>query len=123
MSIVAPRAAVKAIIGVMEERITRKLVDALKPAHMVISNESYKHNVPKGSESHFHVLIVSQEFDKLPLIKRHRSVNSILSEELQNGIHALSILAKTPQEWESLEAKQAIPVGTGTPNCMGGSKE
>jgi len=106
----------------MEERMTKKLIEALKPIHMKITNESYKHSVPKGSESHFHVLVVSQEFDKLPLIKRHRSVNSILGDELANGIHALSILAKTPQEWEVLCNNEEVPSSTGTPNCMGGSK-
>jgi stress-induced morphogen len=114
--------AVRAVVGAMEEKISRKLVEALKPVHMVITNESYKHNVPKGSESHFHVLVVSNEFDKLPLIKRHRSVNTILGDELKSGIHALSILAKTPQEWEVLSANQETPATTGTPNCMGGSK-
>ena len=31
--------------------------------HLNILNESYKHNVPKGSESHFNVLIVSDAFE------------------------------------------------------------
>ena len=104
----------------MEDQITRKVTAALKPVHLVITNESYKHNVPKGSESHFHVLVVSDSFNSTPLIKRHRVVNNLLADELKNGIHALSILAKTPSEWDALCAANTTPTGTGTPNCAGG---
>jgi BolA protein len=43
-------------------------------------------------------------------------VNTILLEEFKNGLHALSINAKTPQQWE------ADSTVTATPNCQGGSK-
>jgi BolA protein len=49
-----------------------------------------------AKETHFHVTVVSEEFKgKLP-IQRHRLVNDILKEELQSGVHALQISAKTP---------------------------
>ncbi len=32
------------------------------------------HNVPKGSETHFKVLVVSQQFSDKKLIDRHRFV-------------------------------------------------
>lgn len=41
----------------------------LAPIHLEVVNESYMHNVPKGSETHFKVLVVSNQFDGLPLIK------------------------------------------------------
>ena len=81
-----------------------------------VINESYKHSVPKGSESHFQVVIVSHQFEGMPLIQRHRLVNSLLQEELQHDIHALSIQAKTPTQWE--KNSMVSP----TPNCLGGSK-
>ena len=31
--------------------------------HLDVVNESHKHNVPKGSESHFNVLIVTDTFE------------------------------------------------------------
>ena len=79
-------------------------------------NESYKHSVPTGSESHFKVVIVSDQFEGLPLIQRHRLVNSVLEDELKNDIHALSIQAKTPVQWEKNATVHQ------TPNCLGGSK-
>lgn len=56
-------------MGVVEDRVREKLTARFKPSHLEILNESYKHNVPKGSESHFKVVIVSSEFDAMPLIK------------------------------------------------------
>lgn len=87
----------------------------LAPIHLEVVNESYMHNVPKGSETHFKVLVVSGQFDGLPLIKRHRLVNEIVKEKLAgNFVHALSIEAKTPAQWD--EAYKLEP----SPNCRGG---
>ena len=105
-------------IGIIEGNITTKLVDELVPTHIVGTNESYKHNVPKDSETHFHVLIVSDSFlDCKGLIHRHRLVNKILAYELANGVHALSITAKTTQEYTKMMGNNA-EAGTGTPNCI-----
>ncbi|XP_045765833.1 DNA-binding transcriptional regulator BolA [Maniola jurtina] len=89
--------------------------NALQAKHMEVINESYMHNVPKGAETHFKVVVVSDQFDGLPLIKRHRMVNDILKDELQNGVHALSIVAKTPQQWETSDK-----IVESSPNCRGG---
>lgn len=48
--------------------------------------------------------------------QRHRTVNAILKDELEGGVHALSIQAKTPTQWE----KSAYAVAA-SPNCMGGA--
>ena len=46
--------------------------------------------------------IVSTAFEKMPLIKRHRLVNEVFAEELKDGsIHAMSIKAYTPAQYES----------------------
>lgn len=78
------------------EASTQKLTDKLEPSNLEIINESYIHNVPKRSETHFKVVVVSEEFGGLPLIKRHRLINEVLKHELENGVHALSVMAKTP---------------------------
>lgn len=77
-------------------------LQALEPVHLSIQNESYMHNVPKESETHFKVLIVTSKFEGEKLIKRHRTVNQLVKEKLQELFpHALSIEAKTPTEWDS----------------------
>ena len=72
---------------------------------------------PKGSESHFKVVIVSAQFEGQALLSRHRAVNALLSEELEGPVHALSIKAKTPKQWD-----QTGGLVDASPQCLGGSK-
>lgn len=53
----------------VEEAIRAKLSQKLAATHLEVLNESYMHNVPKGSETHFKVVIVSEKFNNTPLIK------------------------------------------------------
>ena len=100
----------------MQSTIEEKLRNNFQPTHLEVVNESFKHNVPKGSESHFKVVVVSDLFENVSLLQRHRMVNKLLSEELSASIHALSIQAVTPAQWSSATAIHT------TPNCMGGDK-
>ncbi|XP_078482680.1 MMS19 nucleotide excision repair protein homolog isoform X2 [Ciona intestinalis] len=97
--------------------ILEKLKSFYKPTYLEVVNESYKHSVPKGSESHFKVVVVSDIFDGQSHIQRHRGVNNLLKEELSGKIHALSIQAKTPSQWKASD--QFVD---STPPCLGGSK-
>lgn len=100
----------------VESSIRKKLTEAFSPAVLEVRNESNMHSVPKGSETHFKVLVVTDKFESLPLLKRHRLVNEALEEELQSGVHALSIVAKTPAQWEESEGKLSK-----SPPCQGGA--
>jgi len=105
----------------IQDTITRKLNDAFSPEHLEVINESYMHNVPEGSESHFKVVIVSDAFKDKMLIARHRMVNKILEEELNqddsgNSIHALALHTMTMEEWFK---KGNAP---DSPECLGGGK-
>jgi BolA family transcriptional regulator, general stress-responsive regulator len=100
----------------IEEDIITKLQHALQPQHLEVINESHMHNVPPGSESHFKVVAVSEEFEAKILIARHRLINSALKEELAGPIHALSLHTMTPSEWSE---KGPTP---DSPPCMGGGK-
>ncbi|XP_050461736.1 bolA-like protein DDB_G0274169 isoform X2 [Cataglyphis hispanica] len=99
----------------IENSIKKKLETTLRPLYCNVINESYMHNVPKDSETHFKVVIVSEKFNKQPLIERHRIINNLLQEELQGGVHALSIVAKTPEQWEA--SNKTVTV---SPACRGG---
>ncbi len=105
----------------IQETITQKLTDAFAPEHLEVVNESHMHNVPEGSESHFKVLIVCDEFKDKMLIARHRLVNKILDMELkqdksEGGIHALALHTMTMEEWF---IKGKAPE---SPECLGGGK-
>jgi len=98
--------------------IEEKLLSAFSPLHLEVINESNNHNVPPGSESHFKVTIVAKSFEGERLIKRHRAVNSVLSIELAEKIHALALHTYTEKEWHDYYATNT-PL---SPKCLGGSK-
>ena len=96
--------------------IESKLNDTLGAEFLEVQNESHMHNVAPGSESHFKVTIVSSQFEGLMLIKRHRLVNKVLEQELQQ-IHALALHTMTASEWAERGGKV-----TASPACKGGGK-
>lgn len=99
----------------VETAIAVCLKENLNPTHLEVVNESYMHNVPKGAETHFKVLVVSDQFEGQTLIKRHRLINNLVKERLQDQFpHALSIEAKTPAQWS--EDYKLDP----SPSCRGG---
>lgn len=52
-----------------------------------------------GGEGKFVAEVVSEAFEGLPLIKRHKLVYAAVNKEIASGdLHALSIIAKTPAE-------------------------
>ena len=102
-------------MAVIENQIQTKLNSAFQPAFLDVENESHKHNVPPGSESHFRVTVVSVKFEGMSLVKRHQRINEVLSEEIEGPVHALSIRAKTPEQWEN-----AAGLIQPTPQCGGG---
>ena len=99
---------------VMQTAIEGKL-GALAPQFFRVENESHRHNVPPGSESHFKVTVVSRRFNGKTLLARHRMVNEILSRELSGGVHALALHTLTPEEWAD------NPSVANSPPCLGGS--
>lgn len=94
-----------------------KLVEHLSPVALQVVNESRMHAVPKDSETHFKVIVVSQAFEGQPLVKRHRMVNAILADELRGGVHALAIHAYTPDQWTAHGGDTPK-----SPPCLGGGK-
>lgn len=99
--------------------IFEKLSQNFHPIHLDVVNESHRHNVPANSETHFKVLVVSEQFDSKSLVQRHRLVNETLAKELEGPVHALSIVAKTPTQWETMVANGTAEIPP-SPNCRGG---
>lgn len=83
----------------LENIIKQKVETALAPLHLDIENESHNHSGNREN-SHFRLVIVSNEFEGKRLIGRHRMVNTLMAEELANEIHALALHTFTPQEWD-----------------------
>ena len=98
----------------MREQIEAQLTAAFSPAYIDVMDESHRHSVPRGAESHFNVVLVSDRFAGERLIGRHRQVYSVLSEALAGSVHALALHTYTLQEWDDLQNKQHP-----SPSCMG----
>jgi BolA protein len=79
-----------------------KLMIALNPTRLDLVNESHLHaghsSSPGTGESHFRLLIVSDEFTGKSRVARHRIVNDVVRDELRDGVHALAIKAVAPGE-------------------------
>jgi BolA protein len=85
-------------------QIRRRLTQSLQPDTLEIIDESAKHAGHAGAASgggHFIVHIVAATFQDKTLIQRHRLVYDALGDMMQRDIHALSIQAATPGEFQS----------------------
>lgn len=84
----------------IQANIEQKVRTALKPRHMALLNESHMHAGP-ATESHFKLVVVSDDFKGLSKVSRHKLVYRMLSAELAGPVHALALHLFTPTEWES----------------------
>ena len=98
----------------VENTLNTKLQNEFTPVLLEIENESHKHS-GNSTTSHFRVVIVSQAFEGLRLIGRHRKINTLLANELANEIHALALHTFTPAGW----AKKGESAAK-SPACAGG---
>jgi BolA protein len=83
------------------QMIRKRLTAALAPLKIDIEDDSARHAGHEGARAgggHFNVYIVSDKFDGMSLIERHRAVYAAMGDAMQSEIHALSINARTPSE-------------------------
>ncbi len=96
--------------------IEQRLTQALALQHLVIENESHMHSGP-ATESHFKLVVVAEDFAGKRPVARHQLIYGILSELMNNPIHALALHLYTADEWQTQNG--AVPL---SPTCKGGSK-
>ena len=99
----------------IKDEINAALQVAFAPQTLLVENESFRHNVPEGSETHFKVTLVSEAFSGQRSVKRHQSVYAVLKEWLAGPVHALALHTYTPDEWDHVAA---VPT---SPDCRGGT--
>ncbi len=98
----------------VEKSILQKLTDHFAVHQLSVDNESHMHNVPPGSESHFKVVLVCDDFVGKNKVKQHQAVYHVLAEELAGPIHALALHTYTLKQWQ---LTQQAP---DSPDCLGG---
>ncbi|KAJ1980817.1 BolA domain UV induced protein Uvi31 [Dimargaris xerosporica] len=92
------------IVGPLETRMRRKIEAQFAPTQLDVVNESHlhaHHEAMRGVESketHFRLTIVSSAFQGLKPLQRHRAVYEVLRDELNDGVHALSLKTRIPEE-------------------------
>ncbi len=74
------------------------LLDAFSPEALQVRDDSHLHAGHAGAREggHFHVHIVSDHFNQMSRLKRHRLVYDALRPLMARGIHALAIDARAP---------------------------
>lgn len=94
----------------LEQQLTQRL-QHLSPHYLEVVNESAGHGgYFPGKESHFKVIIVSDDFVGLRLVQRHQKVYVTVGDLLGQGkIHALAIHAFLLDEWQGQD--------TSSPKC------
>lgn len=95
-------------------QIDHRIKEHFDIQHMTLENESHMHNVPKGSESHFKLVLVSDAFEGKRLVQRHQLVYGALQKEM-TLIHALAMHLYTTAEWRERES-----LAPSSPKCHGG---
>ena len=81
--------------------IEDKLQAAFKPEELLVKDQSHLHAGHAGAKEgkgHFDVTIVSEKFDGVSRIARHRLVFEALGSFMDSDIHALRINAYSPSE-------------------------
>jgi BolA protein len=89
----------------MKDVLHHKLTAAFRPAPLAILDNSAAHaghpGAPAGSNSHYDITIISELFQNLRQVERHRKVYHALGDLWQHSsLHALQLKTLTPQEWQ-----------------------
>jgi BolA protein len=79
----------------VQEIISRKLTNEFNPDILLIVDESEKHanhnpDALKGG-THFRIKMSSKKFMGMSKVEQHRSVYTVLDDEIKNGVHALAL--------------------------------
>ncbi|HTD11626.1 MAG TPA: BolA family protein [Steroidobacteraceae bacterium] len=76
------------------------LEQALTPRSLEIIDDSARHAGHAGARAggHFRVTLVADAFRGRSPLERHRLVYDAVAPLMQDGVHALNIVARTPDE-------------------------
>jgi BolA protein len=87
------------------ERIAARLTDAFAPTLLRVVDESARHaghaGAQPGGETHYAVTLFSAAFAGQSRVARSRAVHAALADEFADGLHALALTLRTPEEHAS----------------------
>ena len=113
--------------GPVAQLLAERLRHHLSPVlALALEDESHRHS--RGAESHFKLFVVSPRFEGLAPLARHRLVLAAAATDAAAAapdpaaplpVHALSIQAKTPAQFEAAGGEASLQA---TPGCRGGGE-
>jgi len=82
------------------EQLRLALERELTPLSLEIIDDSAKHAGHAGAREggHFRVVVIADAFKGRAQLERHRLVYAAVAPLMGQGVHALSIIARTPDE-------------------------
>ena len=84
-------------------RLEAALTAAFDPVVVLVEDDSARHaghaGARAGGETHYNVLLVSAAFAGMPRVARSRAVHEVLAREFADGMHALALTLRTPEEY------------------------
>jgi BolA family transcriptional regulator, general stress-responsive regulator len=82
------------------EQLRLILQRELQPRSLEIIDDSHLHAGHSGAREggHFRVIVVADAFEGCSQLERHRLVYAAVASLMGQGVHALSIVARTPEE-------------------------
>ncbi|MGB0866473.1 MAG: BolA family protein [Granulosicoccaceae bacterium] len=76
------------------DKMAEQLANAFPGEHAVLDGDGYK----------FEATVVSEKFDNANTLARHKLVYAAVDSFIKSGeLHALSIKAYSPSEWEAIQ--------------------
>ena len=84
-------------------RLEATLTAAFSPELLRIQDDSARHaghaGAQPGGQTHYSVLLVSAVFSGMPRVARSRAVHAVLAKEFAEGMHALALTLRAPEEF------------------------
>jgi BolA protein len=86
-------------VEAIRDTIVRRLEERFAPRRLEVLDESQAHaGHAAAGGGHFRVLVVSEAFEGVARVARHRLVYDALSDLMPQRIHALALRTRTPSE-------------------------
>jgi len=54
----------------------------------------------RGTGDHFSIIVISEKFKNITIVKRHQMIYEIFKDEITHEIHAMQIQTFTLEEWK-----------------------
>jgi BolA family transcriptional regulator, general stress-responsive regulator len=88
------------VTGAVAAQLRSALERALTPSSLEIVDDSARHAGHAGAREggHYRVTLVAEAFRGRSQLERHRLVYAAVAPLMKGGVHALNIVARSPEE-------------------------